>query len=73
LWNAFGDTDDERNFGGNGFFDTGCGERRTGIESTGSNMDSRSQSHGTKIALAFAPVSRIQSATLAKTGLPRCV
>ena len=29
--------------------------------------------YGTKIALAFAPVSFIQSATLAKTGLPRCV
>lgn len=28
MWDAFGDTDDERNFGSNGFFDTGCGERR---------------------------------------------
>ena len=28
---------------------------------------------GTKIAEALAPVSLIASATLAKTGLPRCV
>ena len=29
--------------------------------------------HGTKIAEAVAPVSRIASRTLAKTGFPRCV
>ena len=33
LWDAFCDTDDERNFGGNGFFDTGCGKRRPKIGS----------------------------------------
>jgi hypothetical protein len=33
LRNAFGDTDDQRDFGRNGFFDTSRGERRPRIVS----------------------------------------
>jgi hypothetical protein len=39
LWDAFRNTDDEGNLGGNGFFDTGRGKRRPKIGST--KADSR--------------------------------
>jgi hypothetical protein len=68
---------DQRHFGLDGFLYTlGC-ERRTVIRMSATeayrNNLILNQTHGTKMAEAFAPVSFLASATLAKTGRPRWV
>lgn len=68
--------DHERNFCGDSFFYTRSCKRRSNHPLTSalaSVVDNPGYAHGTKIAEAVAPASFTASATVAKTGFPRCV
>lgn len=76
LGNAFGNAHNEGDFGGDGFLDTRGSEWGpvfvSRLVSGAQVFEVSGLTHGTKMAVAFAPVSFTASLTLAKTGRPRC-
>jgi len=74
LGDAFCDAYDKRDLGRDRLLDTGSCQRRASYSpSISQSLIGRLVAYGTKIAVAFAPVSFTPWATFAKTGRPRWV